>query len=231
MLVLGPVAGVVIDRFSRKRMLIVADVIRAALALSLVWPQGVWHAYAVAFGLAAGNVFFGPALNAVIPVLTTEDQRLAANSVSWSTSRFVQILAASVAGGLIALVGTAPAFALNAASFAFSAALIATLEIPAHPLRRRPHRWSSMPHGTRQPLLRRTRRLRFAGQSSTGPSMLATPYVWGGNVVGAGMDCRRVREPGLGRRALHDRVDRLGELADPKERAASGRRDEPPDRP
>lgn len=129
---LGPVAGVIIDRFSRKRVLIAADLLRAALAFSLVWPQGVWHAYAVAFGLAAGGVFFNPAVNAVIPALTTADQRLAANSVSWSTSQLVQILAASLAGGLIALVGTAPAFAVNAASFAFSAAMIATLDLPAH---------------------------------------------------------------------------------------------------
>lgn len=131
-LVLAPIAGVIIDRYSRKRVLITADLVRAVLALSLVWPQGVWHAYAVAFGLAAGGVFFNPAVNAVIPGLTTEEQRLAANSVSWSTSQLVQILAASLAGGLIALIGTAPAFAVNAASFALSAAMIATLDIPAH---------------------------------------------------------------------------------------------------
>lgn len=131
-LVLGPVAGVVIDRFSRKGILIGADLVRAALALSLLWPQGVWHAYLVAAGLSAGSVFFNPTVNAVIPALTTPEQRLAANSVSWSTGRLVQIVAAAVAGGLIALIGTGPAFALNAASFAVSALLIATLTIPAH---------------------------------------------------------------------------------------------------
>src|SRR5918994_1102315 len=46
-LLLGPVAGVVIDRFSRKAVLIGADLFRAALVLSLVWPQNVWHAYVV----------------------------------------------------------------------------------------------------------------------------------------------------------------------------------------
>jgi len=131
-LALGPVAGVLIDRVSRKGILIGADLFRAALVLSLVWPQGVWHAYVVAAGLAAGNVFFGPALNAVIPVLTTPEQRLAANSVSWSTGRLVQIVAASIAGALIGLIGTGAAFALNAASFAVSAAFIASLDIPAH---------------------------------------------------------------------------------------------------
>ena len=131
-LLLGPVAGVVIDRVSRRGILIGADLVRAALVVTLLWPQGVWHTYLVAAGLSAANVFFGPAVNAVIPVLTTPEQRLAANSVSWSTGRLVQILAASVAGGIIALAGTGPAFALNALSFVVSAALIATLDIPAH---------------------------------------------------------------------------------------------------
>lgn len=132
MLVLGPVAGVVIDRFSRKGVLVAADLCRAALVLSLIWPQGVWHAYLVAAGLAAGSTFFNPTVNAVIPSLTTPEQRLAANSVSWSTGRLVQILAAALTGGIIALAGTGAAFALNAASFIVSAALVATLAIPAH---------------------------------------------------------------------------------------------------
>jgi MFS family permease len=59
-LVLGPIAGVVIDRFSRKSVLIGADLFRSALALSLLWPQGAWHAYLVAAGMAAGNTFFNP---------------------------------------------------------------------------------------------------------------------------------------------------------------------------
>src|SRR6266702_24491 len=131
-LVLGPIAGVVIDRFSRKSVLIGADLFRAVLVLSLLWPQGAWHAYLVAAGMAAGNTFFNPTVQAVIPELTSEEQRLAANSVGWSTGRLVQILASAVVGGLIALVGTGPAFALNAATFVFSAAMIAGLRIPTH---------------------------------------------------------------------------------------------------
>src|SRR5712691_10991512 len=56
-LVLGPIAGVLIDRFSRKAVLIGADLFRTTLVLSLLWPQGVWHAYVVAAGLAAGGTF------------------------------------------------------------------------------------------------------------------------------------------------------------------------------
>jgi len=131
-LLLAPVAGVLIDRSSRVAILIGSDLFRAALALTLVWPQGVWHAYVVAAGLSIGTVFFNPAHSAVIPTLTSEELRLAANSVSWSTGRLMQILAAAVAGGAIAIVGTGPAFGINAASFAVSALLIATIRIPPH---------------------------------------------------------------------------------------------------
>src|SRR5207248_2592301 len=58
------------------------------------------------------------------------EERLAANSVAWSSGRLVQIVGASLAGGLIAWAGTTPAFLANAASFAFSAAMIARLRIP-----------------------------------------------------------------------------------------------------
>jgi len=131
-LLLGPVAGVVIDRFSRKAVLMGADLARAALVGSLVWPQGAWHAYAVAAGIAAGNTFFNPTVQAVIPAITTPEQRLAANSVAWSTGRLVQIVAAAVAGGLISLAGTEAAFIVNATTFVVSAALLVRLRIPAH---------------------------------------------------------------------------------------------------
>ena len=131
-LLLGPLAGVVIDRYSRKGVLIGADLFRAALVVSLIWPQGLWHVYLVAAGLVVGSTFFTPTTQAVIPVLTSEDERLAANSVNWSTGRLVQIVGAAVAGGLVGMIGTAPAFGINAATFLASAALVARLRIPPH---------------------------------------------------------------------------------------------------
>lgn len=130
-LLLGPVAGVVIDRFSRKGVLIGADLVRAGLVFSLVSPQGAWHAYAVAAGLAAGNTFFNPTVQAVIPALTTEEQRLAAYSVAWSTGRLVQIVGAATAGGLIASLGVEAAFVINAATFVASALLLVRLPLAA----------------------------------------------------------------------------------------------------
>jgi len=113
-LLLGPLAGVVIDRLDRKRVLIVVDSARAVLVLALAFTHALWAVYALAALLAVGSTLFNPALQAVIPALLDEEERLAANAVA----------------GLIAWAGTTPAFLANAASFAVSAALLARLSIP-----------------------------------------------------------------------------------------------------
>ncbi len=129
-LLLGPIAGVLIDRFDRRRLLVVVDSVRGVLVLLLALTHALWAVYTLAALLAVGSTLFNPALQAVIPALLTEEERLAANSVAWSSGRLVQIIGASVAGGLIAWGGTTPAFLVNAASFAFSAVLLTRLSIP-----------------------------------------------------------------------------------------------------
>jgi MFS family permease len=133
-LLLAPVAGAVIDRLPRVRVLIAADLWRMALAglLPLV-DQHLLALYAVAFGLAAGGVFFNPAANSVLPSLVDDDELIAANSGLWSAAVISQIALAPLAGALVATVGVAPAFLINAASFAASALLLAGLRLPARP--------------------------------------------------------------------------------------------------
>ena len=131
-LLLAPVAGVIIDRFPRKAILIASDLVRAALVLLLAVANSSWQVYAIVALFTAASVFFNPTVQAVIPSIVEKELLLAANSVSWTTGRLVQIIAAALAGGLIAVIGTAPAFALNALSFIFSALMIGRLSIPAH---------------------------------------------------------------------------------------------------
>ena len=126
----GPIAGPVIDRFPRKYVLIAADVVRAVLAVGLVFASSVWQVYALAFGLAVATVFFTPALSASVPVLVEGEDLLAANAVTWSTAQLVQILGSAVSGGLIALFGVSTAFAVNAISFLASALSISLVAFP-----------------------------------------------------------------------------------------------------
>jgi hypothetical protein len=88
--------------------------------------------YLVAFGLSAGAVFFNPASAAVLPAIVSENELVAANSGLWSAAVISQIALAPADGVLVAAFGAAPAFWLNAASFAISAAILAWLR-PARP--------------------------------------------------------------------------------------------------
>lgn len=132
LLLLAPVAGVLIDRYPRKTILVASELARAALVLLLMAANATWQVYAIAALLTAAGVFFSPTLQAIIPDVVDKGSLLAANSVSWSTGRLVQIMASAVAGGLIAIVGTGAAFGVNALTFIFSAAMILRLAIPTH---------------------------------------------------------------------------------------------------
>lgn len=131
-LLLAPVAGIIIDRFPRKTILIISDVVRAILVLLLVVVSETWHVYIIVALLTSASVFFNPTVQAVMPTIVDRESLLAANSVAWTTGRMVQIMASAIAGGLIALIGSTPAFALNALTFMFSAFMITRLTVPAH---------------------------------------------------------------------------------------------------
>lgn len=135
-LLLAPVAGAVVDRLPRVRVMVAADLWRTALAGML--PLASHHivaVYAVAFGLSAGGMFFNPASTSVLPAIVGEQELVAANSGLWSAAVVSQIALAPLGGLLVAAWGVAPAFWLNAVSFAISAATLAGLRPPgAQPL-------------------------------------------------------------------------------------------------
>ncbi|MDQ3146997.1 MAG: MFS transporter [Actinomycetota bacterium] len=136
-LLLAPVAGVVVDRLPRRRVMVAADLWRAALAGLLPFvDESVVPVYAIAFGLSAGAVFFNPASSSLLPELVDEDELVAANSGLWSAAVVSQIALAPAAGGLVAAWGTGLAFGVNAASFIVSALVLRGL--PEGRLREQP---------------------------------------------------------------------------------------------
>lgn len=141
-LILAPVAGLVIDRLPRRRVLIAADLWRAAAALALpLVADSVTGVYAVAVALSAGTVFFNPAAQSVVPSLVDDDELVAANSGLWSAAVTSQILLAPVAGLVVTALGPTPAFLLNAATFALSAAILTRLTVPSGAALEQPLSW------------------------------------------------------------------------------------------
>jgi MFS family permease len=110
--------------------MVAADLWRITLAgvLPLV-DQHLAAVYAVAFGLAAGSVFFNPAAASVLPSVVADEELVAANSGLWSAAVISQIALAPLAGTVVAAWGVTPAFLVNVASFAVSAVVLAGLRL------------------------------------------------------------------------------------------------------
>ncbi len=124
-LLLAPVAGPLVDRLPRVRVMVAADLARLVLAATLaLWHSDIGVVYAVAFGLSAGSVFFNPAAGSLLPSLVGEEELVAANSGIWSAAVLSQVLLAPVAGLLASTAGFGWAFAMNAGSFGVSALLL-----------------------------------------------------------------------------------------------------------
>jgi MFS family permease len=133
-LLLAPLAGSLVDRLPRVTVMVVADLVRVLLAATLaIWHDNTLVAYVVAFGLSAGQVFFSPAAQSLLPSIVAEDQLVAANSGIWTAAVTAQILVAPVAALLAVNVGFGAAFAVNAASFAISAVILRGLREPDLP--------------------------------------------------------------------------------------------------
>lgn len=123
----GPTAGVVNDRASRKRVMIAADVARAAIVLGMLFvrtPAMVWLVWPLLLMQSVMAAFFEPARNAVLPNITTPETLMAANTLASTTWSFNLAIGATLGGLVAALLGRDAVFVLNGASFLVSALLI-----------------------------------------------------------------------------------------------------------
>lgn len=149
-LLFGPIAGLAADRLPRRRLLVSADVFRAVVALVLVIvSDSVLVAYAVAFGLSAGAVLFNPAAGSLLPEVVGEDEVVVANSATWTAAVTAQIALAPVAGFVVAAWGVQVAFAINAATFAFSALVVLGLQAGRSPAQVAVRGWTGVLAGVR----------------------------------------------------------------------------------
>ena len=132
----GPAAGVVVDRVNRRKLMIAADLVRGFLIFGLLLVRRadqVWIAYVVMACTMAASGFFEPARTATIPNVTSADELLPANAVSSATWSAMLAIGASVGGLATAVFGRDIAFVINAASFFWSAYCIGLTRYDARP--------------------------------------------------------------------------------------------------
>lgn len=128
----SPFAGVLLDRLSRKWVMVYADLWRAGLVLLLLLVQGpgdVWLLYlAVVLKVTLTGVF-EPARSAILPNLVSREDLVAANGLSGATWSAVLAFGAAAGGLVVGTLGVQAAFLIDACSFVLSAWLIAGVPV------------------------------------------------------------------------------------------------------
>lgn len=128
-LLFGLVIGAWTDRVERKRLMIVADVARAAVIgtiplLAIADALSVWWVYGVGFLNATISIAFDSAQFAAIPSLVDTDDLVTANGRVQASFSAASVIGPLIAGGLLAALPVEAIFALDAASFLLSAAFL-----------------------------------------------------------------------------------------------------------
>jgi MFS transporter, DHA3 family, macrolide efflux protein len=132
----GPVAGVFVDRWSLKTTMIGSNLVRAALALLLALPSSLYLLYGIVFVLSAVTCFFVPAQMAALPLVVRKEELLVANSANTQTTYFNKVIGPAVAGLLVARLGANGCFYLYSLSLLLAAALLTAAAIRGAPGRR-----------------------------------------------------------------------------------------------
>ncbi|MGH3147127.1 MAG: MFS transporter, partial [Rubrobacter sp.] len=129
-LLFGSVAGVFVDRWDRKRTMVYADLLRAAilvLLLLVVAGGPLALIYVVVFVEASVSMFFIPAKNALVPNLVEERQLTAANSLNSMAEDVPTLIGPVLGGALFAVVGLNGLIMLDIASYLLSAVAISLI--------------------------------------------------------------------------------------------------------
>lgn len=129
----GPVAGVLLDRFDRRRIMIASDLVRAALAaafiLTVEYP-GTALLYLLSGLLMFASPFFTSGRSSIMPAIVRGQDLHAANSLSQTTQWTTLTVGAILAGTSVFHLGFRGAFIINAGSFLFSAWAVTRVTLP-----------------------------------------------------------------------------------------------------
>ncbi|MGC8759740.1 MAG: MFS transporter [Bryobacteraceae bacterium] len=128
----APLAGVVLDRLDRRRVMIASDLIRAVVAaahlLLLVYPS-TWLLYSLSALLTFAAPFFNSGRAAILPRIVSREELHAANALTQTTGWLTVALGTMLGGLSTSWLGYRGAFLINAASFLWSAWAISTLRV------------------------------------------------------------------------------------------------------
>ncbi len=142
-LIVGPLAGVFVDRWNRRRTMLAADAARFALIAGLLALPSLRHAipvgaelgilYAVLAACSCFAEFFDPSRLAVIGAIVPAEQQPQAGALLTASFSIAQIIGPPIAAPLLITLGVQWALVLNAVSFAFSYLCVRAIDVSLVP--------------------------------------------------------------------------------------------------
>lgn len=131
-IVFGLHGGLAADRFSRKRLMVSADAVRAVTLVpiaiaGIVGSLPLWGLVVASFVLEASTSYFAPAYGATIPTLVDRTNVQRANALVQASTQALSIGGWAVAAALLTVLPVSVFFAVNAASFVVSAIFISRI--------------------------------------------------------------------------------------------------------
>jgi MFS family permease len=137
-MLIGPAAGVVLDRLNRKHVMIASDLMRAVVAALFILTVGrhdTWLLYVLSGSLMVASPFFTAGRAAILPTVATREELHTANSLTQTTGWTTLTIGTFLGGASVAALGYHWAFFANAMSFLVSAFCISRLSLPGRGFR------------------------------------------------------------------------------------------------
>ncbi len=134
-LLFGSFAGVLVDRWDRKRTMVVASALQVLAILPLLFVTSAdraWIVFASGFAESTLGLFFTPAESALLPLLVDKERLASANALSGVNRNLARLLGPALGGLIIATRGLDGVILGDALSFGVAAFLIAPVRAPGH---------------------------------------------------------------------------------------------------
>ena len=162
-LVFSSFIGVMVDRFDRRKVMIVTELAATVISLALVVANDLWVIYAAVLALETTSLCFWPARNSLIPYLVDESDVTSANGLAYTTGQASMVIGLTAAAGILAafeavinwvltsnfpvvgnlvgplapaLLGPRAGVILDSFTFLFSAVMVIRMRVTAQPPRR-----------------------------------------------------------------------------------------------
>ncbi len=131
--VIGPIAGVFVDRWDPRRTMIASDLARGVVILGLVFSHVPAHVYAVLFACSVFSSFFMPAQAVVLPQIVPMEGLLSANAAMQQAMQLVRIISPALSGALVGWLGGSICYYIDSLSFFVSAGMLLMITVPPRP--------------------------------------------------------------------------------------------------